>query len=315
MDPLLHKALRGLAGRRPLLVGLDFDGVLAPFVRAPVGRRRHCPARWTRSVHVLALHGVSRRPGVRAGARRPVAAHRRGGRRRAADPGRQPRRRAAAGPGRERRLTSPSAQRLAAVQAAVGSPGRRAPRRATSSTSPAPPSCTPGGCPHRRGRDGDRARAVGDGGGAGVHVTRGKEVVEVAVTEASKGAAIGRLRDHLGAAAVLYLGDDVTDETVFAVLGPATSGSRSETARPLRGTGSPTRPPSASCCAPCPPSSPPRWPQLITPWANPCDHVNAGGGEQAGQRTSAATRARRRSSRARRARAGTRTRRAARAGR
>jgi trehalose-phosphatase len=54
----------------------------------------------------------------------------------------------------------------------------------------------------------------------GVHVTRGKEVVEVAVTKASKGAAIGRLRDHLGAAAVLYLGDDVTDETVFELLGP-----------------------------------------------------------------------------------------------
>jgi trehalose-phosphatase len=51
-----------------------------------------------------------------------------------------------------------------------------------------------------------------------VHVTRGKQVVEVAVTRASKGAAISRLRDHLAVSAVVYLGDDVTDETVFELL-------------------------------------------------------------------------------------------------
>jgi trehalose 6-phosphate phosphatase len=52
----------------------------------------------------------------------------------------------------------------------------------------------------------------------GVHVTRGKQVVEVSVVTASKGAAVARLREHLGARAVLYLGDDVTDETVFTTL-------------------------------------------------------------------------------------------------
>lgn len=48
----------------------------------------------------------------------------------------------------------------------------------------------------------------------------GKEVLEVAVTDADKGNALRRLRAELGAAATLYLGDDVTDEDAFRALGP-----------------------------------------------------------------------------------------------
>ncbi|WP_409329461.1 trehalose-phosphatase [Trujillonella humicola] len=48
----------------------------------------------------------------------------------------------------------------------------------------------------------------------------GKEVLEIAVTDADKGSSLRRLREELGAAAVLYLGDDLTDEDAFAVLGP-----------------------------------------------------------------------------------------------
>jgi trehalose 6-phosphate phosphatase len=48
----------------------------------------------------------------------------------------------------------------------------------------------------------------------------GKEVLEIAVTDADKGTALTRLRDELGAAAVLYLGDDVTDEDAFRALRP-----------------------------------------------------------------------------------------------
>ncbi|MGY1740517.1 MULTISPECIES: trehalose-phosphatase [unclassified Blastococcus] len=57
-------------------------------------------------------------------------------------------------------------------------------------------------------------------------VTRkpGKDVLELAVTDADKGSALRRLRDELGAATVLYLGDDVTDEDAFAVLGPDDAG-------------------------------------------------------------------------------------------
>jgi trehalose-phosphatase len=54
----------------------------------------------------------------------------------------------------------------------------------------------------------------------GVHVTPGKEVVEASVVETGKGAALQRLRDAYAAEAVFYVGDDVTDEHAFAVLGP-----------------------------------------------------------------------------------------------
>jgi trehalose 6-phosphate phosphatase len=48
----------------------------------------------------------------------------------------------------------------------------------------------------------------------------GKDVLELAVTDADKGSALRRLRDELGAAGALYLGDDVTDEDGFRALGP-----------------------------------------------------------------------------------------------
>lgn len=53
----------------------------------------------------------------------------------------------------------------------------------------------------------------------GAIVTSGKAVVEVAVRRASKGAAIEQLRTREDADAVVFFGDDVTDETGFAVLG------------------------------------------------------------------------------------------------
>jgi trehalose 6-phosphate phosphatase len=46
----------------------------------------------------------------------------------------------------------------------------------------------------------------------------GKDVLELAVTDADKGAALRRLRAELGAAAALYMGDDVTDEDGFRAL-------------------------------------------------------------------------------------------------
>jgi trehalose 6-phosphate phosphatase len=52
----------------------------------------------------------------------------------------------------------------------------------------------------------------------------GKAVLELAVTDADKGSAVARLREELGAAAVVYLGDDLTDEDVFRRLGPGDVG-------------------------------------------------------------------------------------------
>jgi trehalose 6-phosphate phosphatase len=48
----------------------------------------------------------------------------------------------------------------------------------------------------------------------------GKDVLEVAVTDADKGSALRRLRTDVGAAGALYLGDDRTDEDGFRALEP-----------------------------------------------------------------------------------------------
>ena len=54
----------------------------------------------------------------------------------------------------------------------------------------------------------------------GGHVMEGHGVVEVLVREPAKGTALESLRSSVGADAVVYLGDDVTDDDAFAVLGP-----------------------------------------------------------------------------------------------
>jgi trehalose 6-phosphate phosphatase len=78
---------------------------------------------------------------------------------------------------------------------------------------------------HVRGADpavGDRVLDAVRSGPArlpGVEATEGKAVLEMAVLQVSKGSAIDALRDQLGADAVLFVGDDVTDETGFARLG------------------------------------------------------------------------------------------------
>jgi trehalose 6-phosphate phosphatase len=55
----------------------------------------------------------------------------------------------------------------------------------------------------------------------GVHVMPGKDVVELCVLEANKGSALVNLARQHGTDATLYVGDDVTDELAFAALDPA----------------------------------------------------------------------------------------------
>nr|WP_221247630.1 trehalose-phosphatase [Gordonia humi] len=77
---------------------------------------------------------------------------------------------------------------------------------------------------HVRNASDDDARAAlalavdGPAAWDGVYVTHGKAVIELAVIETSKGHALDRLRDRVHAQAVLYLGDDITDEKAFAHL-------------------------------------------------------------------------------------------------
>lgn len=58
----------------------------------------------------------------------------------------------------------------------------------------------------------------------GMAVTPGKSVLDIAVLEVSKGAALDVLREGIGADAVFFAGDDVTDETAFARLRPGDVG-------------------------------------------------------------------------------------------
>ncbi len=55
---------------------------------------------------------------------------------------------------------------------------------------------------------------------AGVTATEGKMILELSVTSRNKGNAVADLIDESGARSVLFLGDDTTDETVFAMLRP-----------------------------------------------------------------------------------------------
>ncbi|MGZ4588191.1 MAG: trehalose-phosphatase [Mycobacteriaceae bacterium] len=70
---------------------------------------------------------------------------------------------------------------------------------------------------------GTQALAAVRGGPAqwdGVEVTEGKAVIELAVIATDKGDAIEALRQRVNATAVVFFGDDVTDEKAFRRLGP-----------------------------------------------------------------------------------------------
>ncbi|MFC3850415.1 trehalose-phosphatase [Corynebacterium hansenii] len=53
----------------------------------------------------------------------------------------------------------------------------------------------------------------------GVHITEGKDIVELAVLDVTKGSYLEAARSEYGADALLFIGDDVTDETVLRTLG------------------------------------------------------------------------------------------------
>jgi trehalose 6-phosphate phosphatase len=76
----------------------------------------------------------------------------------------------------------------------------------------------------------------------GIEVTPGKAVLDLAVLQVNKGLALDVLRDRLKADAVLFAGDDVTDETAFSRLRPGDVGIKvgpGETAAQYRVPGPP----------------------------------------------------------------------------
>jgi len=60
----------------------------------------------------------------------------------------------------------------------------------------------------------------------GLTVRFGKNVVEFSIHSATKGDAIDRLREYVGADAIFFAGDDTTDEDAIAALGPNDLGVR-----------------------------------------------------------------------------------------
>ncbi|MGQ7297271.1 trehalose-phosphatase [Quadrisphaera sp. KR29] len=218
VPPELRAALDRLAAAPSLLVALDFDGVLAPIVEEP-GAARALPASAAALEALTAVDGVAvalvsgrameslrQVSGPPAGALL-VASH------------------GAEGDGTPTDLDEDHRALLARVVEAVSAVVDAHPGTALE-LKPA------GAVLHTRTAARDTAaaavRAVGEGPGSweGVRSLPGKEVVELSVVEADKGSAVTALRERLAHGsgqrpAVLYAGDDTTDEDAFGVLDPS----------------------------------------------------------------------------------------------
>jgi trehalose-phosphatase len=214
----LAGAFERIAHVRPLLVALDFDGTLAPLVDDPATSRMvdgadevlgalagldgvavalvsgramndlHGLSRMPAGTYLVGSHGAERARVTTFGLDRDVV-----------------------------RLTDEQADRLARLGAAAAeiARGRDGVWVETKPTAVVV---------HTRlaqDRDAtaaeDEALRLGERLGAGV--LHGHDVVEISVLHASKGEALDALRDELGAAVVVYAGDDVTDERAFEALG------------------------------------------------------------------------------------------------
>lgn len=219
MSPAEH-ALLALAGTPVLLVAVDFDGTLAPIVDVPedaamIPRARRALGALARLPHTRvvvisgrALADLDQRLGPLEPDILRVGSH--GSEFAPDDAG---------------RLDDAARGLLARVVAALeraadGLDGVAVERKDGSAA-----------LHYRRATRDDAARALWrlqralpalrDGAAPGLpQVKRGKRVVELGVVAADKGAALTRLRAELGATAVACLGDDRTDEDMFAALGP-----------------------------------------------------------------------------------------------
>ena len=204
----LADALAGLARRRPLLVASDYDGVLAPLVGDPSaavpqpGAAEALAAIAGRDGVTVALvsgRGVAdlRRVSGLSGPYRWIGSH--GAEFDGPLTGELAARRDALAAQLEPVIARAPGARLEVKPAAVAVHVRQVDDRAAAAALLA------------------RVDAVVD---PSLTKKPGKEVLELAVTDADKGSALRRLRTELGAAGALYLGDDVTDEDGFRALEP-----------------------------------------------------------------------------------------------
>jgi trehalose 6-phosphate phosphatase len=216
VDPALRQALEQFAARERVVVGVDFDGTLAPLVDEPT-QARALPGSLELLVRLAALPGVD----VAVVSGRDLASLRQ-------VTGLGPEVTLIGSHGAEMSrddeegedlLTAEEQARLETLDRALvplleQHPEVRLEHKPTSRVL------------HTRGVDDETARAALAAGEAlleqvpGVHATPGKDVLELSVTETGKGQALRALARAHHADAILYLGDDVTDERAFAELGP-----------------------------------------------------------------------------------------------
>ncbi|MER2136122.1 MAG: trehalose-phosphatase [Arthrobacter sp.] len=212
----LRTALATLAATDHLLVATDFDGVMAPLVEH-ADQARPLPEA---AAALRSLAGVPRTSTALISGRALDSL------RRAASP--EPETLLVGSHGAETwtgpnaaplQLTPEQADLLARARAAVTSVAQDAPG-CWVEDKPA------GVVLHTRSAsDGDASAAVEAARARleeldGVQVTDGKRVLEASVVHANKGEGVLALRELTGATAVLFAGDDVTDEKGFAVLQP-----------------------------------------------------------------------------------------------
>ena len=200
----LEHALEGAAAARNLLITCDFDGTLAPIVSDPADARPLPDAAdalvalsGLPSTHVALISG--RALGVlRELSSMPEAVHLVGSHGAEFDAG----------------FTHPIDEALLARivnalnEIAAGRPG------VTVETKPASVALHVRNAERADGEAALReARAAAEDWD--VHLTAGKAVLEFAVIDTDKGEALDILRDQHGASAVVFFGDDVTDEKAF----------------------------------------------------------------------------------------------------
>ncbi|WP_147915983.1 trehalose-phosphatase [Ruania zhangjianzhongii] len=236
VGPEVAAALREFARQPEVLVALDFDGCLAPFVLDPADARPLPEA-------ADALRSLAALPGVHLAlvSGRPVAElHRLAG---------PPAGTVLVGShGAEHgevdqagalhltpvTLTDDQADLLARVSSAVEQladthPGVWIEHKPAAAVV------------HTRALPEDQAEPVlaaamaGPGAWPGVHPIHGNQVVELAVVDATKGESLQALRAPLVGVPALYAGDDVTDETALAVLGSGDVGVKVGTAPSVAG--------------------------------------------------------------------------------
>jgi trehalose 6-phosphate phosphatase len=216
VEPALTAALEQLATCDHLLVALDFDGTLAPFVDRPEDARALPEARLAVERLLEVSHTTVAFVSGRAVDSLQLASEAPAGVLLVGSHGAEYR---FDGVDAHPPLDAEDADRLGALTTGFlgfsdAHPGARIERK------PA------GFAVHTRGLEPeaaflaeDEARRIVADVCPDATVRDGKDVLEFSVLDATKGDAIVHLRDYTGATAVLYAGDDVTDEDAFAVLG------------------------------------------------------------------------------------------------